>query len=115
MADLKLNQLTPSAWTSTCSVVGSDSAAPTNSFLFNRAALDAVYGQGPGNPSASAGLSGINGSATTFMRSDGAPAISQAIVPTWTGQHTFSLISTLTAGLNIGGATSNDIRLNKQG
>lgn len=42
------------------------------------------------NPSASVGLSAINGSATTFMRSDGAPALSQAIVPTWTGAHTFS-------------------------
>lgn len=43
------------------------------------------------NPSASAGLSAVNGSAATFMRSDGAPAISQSIVPTWTGIHTYSL------------------------
>lgn len=42
------------------------------------------------NPSASAGLTAVNGSATTAMRSDGAPAISQSIVPTWTGQHIFS-------------------------
>lgn len=43
------------------------------------------------NPTASAGLTAVNGTATTFMRSDAAPAINQAIAPTWSGQHTFSL------------------------
>jgi len=43
-----------------------------------------------GNPSASIGLSAVNGSASTFMRSDGAPALSQSIAPTWTGIHTFA-------------------------
>ena len=42
------------------------------------------------NPSASIGLTTVNGSATTFMRSDAAPALSQSIAPTWTGLHTFS-------------------------
>ncbi|PIQ80376.1 MAG: hypothetical protein COV79_00785, partial [Parcubacteria group bacterium CG11_big_fil_rev_8_21_14_0_20_41_14] len=42
------------------------------------------------NPSGTVGLTAVNGSATTFLRSDGAPALSQAIVPTWTGTHTFS-------------------------
>lgn len=42
------------------------------------------------NPSASVGLSAVNGSASTFMRSDGAPALSQSIAPTWTATHTFS-------------------------
>ncbi len=42
------------------------------------------------NPSASVGLAAVNGSATSFMRSDGAPALSQAIAPTWTGNHTFT-------------------------
>jgi hypothetical protein len=37
-------------------------------------------------------LTAINGSATTFMRSDGAPALSQSIVPTWTGNHTFNAL-----------------------
>jgi hypothetical protein len=41
----------------------------------------------PANPSASVGLSAVNGAATTYMRSDGAPALSQAIVPTWSGKH----------------------------
>lgn len=42
------------------------------------------------NPTASVGLIAVNGSATTAMRSDGAPPLSQAIVPTWTGLHTFN-------------------------
>jgi hypothetical protein len=41
------------------------------------------------NPTGTIGLSAVNGSASTFLRSDGAPALSQAIVPTWTGLHTF--------------------------
>lgn len=44
----------------------------------------------PANPTAQVGLSGINGSAPTFMRSDAAPALNQAIAPTWTGQHTWT-------------------------
>lgn len=42
------------------------------------------------NPSASVGLTAVNGSASTFMRSDGAPALDQAIAPTWTSQHIFN-------------------------
>lgn len=42
------------------------------------------------NPTATIGLTAVNGSAATFNRSDGAPALSQGIVPTWTGIHTFS-------------------------
>jgi hypothetical protein len=58
------------------------------------------------NPTASLGLAAINGSATTFMRSDGAPALSQSIVPTWTGTHTFSTGVVLNGGANIANATS---------
>jgi hypothetical protein len=36
------------------------------------------------------GLTVVNGSATTFLRSDGAPLLSQAIAPTWTAQHIFA-------------------------
>jgi hypothetical protein len=50
----------------------------------------AATGGTAANPSASIGLTAVNGSATTYMRSDGAPALSQAIAPTWTGNHTFS-------------------------
>jgi hypothetical protein len=41
------------------------------------------------NPTGAVGLSAVNGSAATFLRSDSAPALSQAITPTWTGVHTF--------------------------
>lgn len=42
------------------------------------------------NPTAQVVLTAVNGTATTFLRSDGAPALSQAIVPIWTGTHTFT-------------------------
>lgn len=42
------------------------------------------------NPTATLGLTAVNGSASTYMRSDAAPALSQAITPTWTGLHTFN-------------------------
>lgn len=43
------------------------------------------------NPTASIGLIAVNGSASTAMRSDGAPAIDVSIIPTWTATHTFNL------------------------
>jgi hypothetical protein len=42
------------------------------------------------NPSASVGLTTVNGTATTYMRSDGAPPIDLSIAPTWTGAHIFA-------------------------
>ena len=42
------------------------------------------------NPTAVVGLAVVNGVATTAMRSDAAPPLSQAIAPTWTGAHTFT-------------------------
>jgi hypothetical protein len=42
------------------------------------------------NPTASVGLAAVNGTAVTAMRSDGAPALSQTITPTWTGLHTYT-------------------------
>lgn len=42
------------------------------------------------NPSAQIGLTAVNGSASTAMRSDAAPAIDQSIAPSWTAAHTFS-------------------------
>jgi hypothetical protein len=50
------------------------------------------------NPSVSVGLAAVNGTATTFMRSDAAPLLSVAIVPTWTGLHTFGGGLTVSAG-----------------
>lgn len=60
------------------------------------------------NPTASVGLSTVNGSATTAMRSDAAPPLSQAIIPTWTGLHTF------TAGYNQTGPGSGTISFRTQ-
>ena len=42
------------------------------------------------NPTASVGLSAVNGVATTYLRSDGAPPLSQTISPTMTGNWIFS-------------------------
>lgn len=41
------------------------------------------------NPTAALGLTAVNGSALTFMRSDAAPALDQGIAPTWTSAHIF--------------------------
>lgn len=73
---------------------GSVSAAPAWDTL--------VAGDLPGsfagfaNPTGTIGLTAVNGSAATAMRSDGAPALSQAIAPTWTALHTWN--SGTTAG-----------------
>jgi hypothetical protein len=60
------------------------------------------------NPTATIGLTVVNGTAITTMRSDGAPPLSQAIVPTWTGTHTFSnaTYSALFTGGNVGIGTT---------
>lgn len=50
------------------------------------------------NPSATIGLTAVNGVATTYMTSDSAPALSQAISPTWSGTHTFSNAITVNGG-----------------
>lgn len=44
----------------------------------------------PANPTGTVGLAAVNGTLTTYMRSDAAPALSQAIAPTWTQPHIFS-------------------------
>jgi hypothetical protein len=43
----------------------------------------------PATPTNTVGLAAKPGVATTYMRSDGAPALDQTINPTWTGIHTF--------------------------
>lgn len=58
------------------------------------------------NPTGTVGLAAVNGSATTFLRSDGAPALSQSIVPTWTGAHTFSATPVMNAGLTLSNAAN---------
>lgn len=77
---------------------------------------------GSANPSATIGLTAVNGTAATWMTSDSAPALSQGIVPTWTGLHTFSNgltvsggsttisghVLTLSAAASVGGTNTGD-------
>jgi hypothetical protein len=64
------------------------------------------------DPTGTIGLSAVNGSASTYLRSDGAPALSQAIIPTWSQLHTFSAgflataSSTLSGGVTISNSTT---------
>lgn len=53
-------------------------------------------------PTAVVGLTVVTGSASTFMTSDSAPPISQAIIPTWTGLHSFAITSAITVGSDYG-------------
>lgn len=52
------------------------------------------------NPTAQVGTAAINGVAVTYMRSDAAPAINQAMAPTWTGAHTFADVATTPVTIN---------------
>lgn len=62
------------------------------------------------NPTGSLGLTAVNGSAATAMRSDGAPALNVTISPVWTGSHTFkitdSATTTITDLMTFGHGTS---------
>jgi hypothetical protein len=42
------------------------------------------------NPTGTVGLAAVNGAATTALRSDAAPPLSQAIAPSWSAQHTWT-------------------------
>lgn len=64
---------------------------------------------GLANPTGTVGLTTVNGTATTAMRSDAAPALSQAIAPTWTGVHTYSnnILTSANNTYNIGSIANN--------
>ena len=64
------------------------------------------------NPSATIGLSATNGVASTFMRSDAAPALSQSITPTWTGAHTFSSSVAMNGSVTVGDASGDPLAIN---
>ncbi|WP_459584472.1 tail fiber domain-containing protein [Bradyrhizobium diazoefficiens] len=53
------------------------------------------------NPTSKSGLTAVNGSAVTYMRSDAAPAIDPAIAPTWTNKHIFQWNSGATYCINV--------------
>jgi hypothetical protein len=64
------------------------------------------------NPTATVGLTAVNGVSTNFMRADAAPALSPAISPTWTGTHLFNggvISSSATAGINIGNSANHAV------
>ena len=63
------------------------------------------------NPTASVGLTAVNGSASTFMRSDGAPALDQSIAPTWTGQHIHSISNSVAWSIGPNGNTNPVLRI----
>lgn len=65
------------------SLLGNATGAPANVADIALSTLGAT-------PTTVVGLAAVAGSALTFMRSDGAPALDQAISPTWTGSHAFS-------------------------
>ena len=58
------------------------------------------------NPSALIGLTAVNGSALTALRSDAAPALDQSIAPTWTGTHTVSSAEPRILLVNTGAAAN---------
>jgi len=54
---------------------------------------------GSANPVALVGTTAVNGTLGTFMTSDSAPAINQAMTPTWTGGHVFQGSTTFTGSV----------------
>jgi len=82
-----------------CGAITSSGALDIGAHTFTVNAIEVVGADGEvnaaaiedlgANPSQDIGLSVVNGAATTYLRSDAAPALSQAIAPTWTGKHTF--------------------------
>jgi len=61
------------------------------------------------NPTGTIGLTAVNGVLTSAPRSDGAPALSQAIVPTWTGNHTHAVgAASIWAGLGVAGTGNSE-------
>jgi hypothetical protein len=67
--------------------IGGDGVTPTN-YLDETGNFTVPAPQA--NPTALVGLTAVNGTATTYMRSDGAPPIDLSIAPTWTGSHIFA-------------------------
>ena len=74
----------------------------------------AVSGSTAANPSASIGLTAVNGSATTFMRSDAAPPLSQSISPTMTGTWNWTNPSTIGSITPSSATWASEFRLNDQ-
>ena len=78
---LALGAITPTSVAATGTVTGSNLSGTNTG--------DQVLPTGA-NPTAVIGLTAVNGVATSYLRSDSAPALSQSIAPFWTGVHTHS-------------------------
>jgi hypothetical protein len=92
--------------------VGGSPGTSTNILTSNGSGTPPTWQAAPSgasgaNPSAMVGLLGVNGVATTFLRSDGAPALDQNITPTWTGTHTFSSNVALNGTTTVSGTSIN--------
>ena len=93
------------AWSGTPTDVNAGGTAGSGSSGY-AARVDHVHGTvlaAPADPSVSLAASAA-GSASTFVASDHTHQLSQAIAPTWTGTHTFSLDIQLGANLDFIGA-----------
>lgn len=93
--------------TGTGNVVFSNSPAFTGNVIVTGTLSSAnLSPNGGANSNALVGLTRIDGTANTFARSDSAPALNVAIVPTWTGVHTFSAKPVLSAGFTSSGVST---------
>lgn len=87
------------------------SPAGTNKKTLISSILSLISGATGANPTGTIGLSTVNGSALTFLRSDGTPPLSQAIAPTWTAQHIFQASSSSVIKLIVKGVSSQSANL----
>jgi len=107
------------AFTSSLKGLAPASGGGTTNFLRADGTWAAPGAGTPANPTANVGLTAVNGSASTYMRSDAAPALDVSIAPTWTGAHTFTPSSSVVAvtinaaaglnGLQVTGSTTGGI------
>ena len=75
--------------------------ASSSTFWTGNGTWSTPAGSTGGNPTGLVGTTAVNGSATTFMRSDAAPALNTTISPTFTGNWTFTPSSAGSAAITL--------------